>query len=37
VRDGLDPAGDRLDAPMPQWRLTDAEISALIDYLKSLQ
>lgn len=36
VRDGIDPEGDRLDAPMPQWRLTDAEIATLIAYLKSL-
>ncbi len=37
VRDGIDPEGDRLDAPMPQWRLTDAEMAALIAYLKSLR
>jgi cytochrome c oxidase subunit II len=37
VRDGIDPEGDRVNAPMPQWRLTDAEVAALIAYLKSLK
>ncbi|MCL4368884.1 MAG: cytochrome c, partial [Actinobacteria bacterium] len=37
VRDGIDPEGARLNAPMPQWRLTDAEVAALVTYLKSLQ
>lgn len=36
VRDGIDPEDDRLKAPMPQWRLTDGEVAALIAYLKSL-
>lgn len=36
VRDGIDPEGDRVKAPMPQWRLTDAEVAALVVYLKGL-
>jgi len=36
LRDGIDPEGDRVNAPMPQWRLTDAEVAALVAYLKSL-
>jgi mono/diheme cytochrome c family protein len=37
VRDGIDPEGDRLEAPMPQWRLTDDEIAALVAHLRSLR
>jgi mono/diheme cytochrome c family protein len=37
VRDGIDPKGDRVKAPMPQWRLTDAEVAALVAYLRSLK
>jgi mono/diheme cytochrome c family protein len=37
VRDGIDPEGDRLNAPMPQWRLTDAEMAALVAHLKGLK
>ncbi|MBU2602591.1 MAG: cytochrome c [Actinobacteria bacterium] len=37
LRDGIDPEGDRLDAAMPQWRLTDGEIAALVGYLGSLR
>jgi mono/diheme cytochrome c family protein len=36
VRDGVDPEGAQVKAPMPQWRLTDAEVTALVVYLKSL-
>lgn len=37
LRDGIDPEGDRLDAPMPQWRPTDDEVAALVAYLESLR
>ena len=37
LREGIDPEGDRLEAPMPQWRLTDDEIAALVAYLRSLR
>ena len=36
VRDGTDPEGRPLHAPMPRWQLTDQEVSALIAYLKTL-
>ena len=36
LREGIDPEGARINAPMPQWRLTDAEVAALVAYLKSL-
>ena len=36
LRDGIDPEGARMNAPMSQWRLTDAEVAALVAYLKSL-
>lgn len=37
LRDGIDPEGDRIKAPMPQWRLTDAEMAALVAHLKGLK
>lgn len=37
VRDGIDPEGDKVKAPMPQWRLTEAETAALVVYLKGLK
>jgi mono/diheme cytochrome c family protein len=37
IRDGVDSEGDPLDPPMPQWRLTDDEVAALIAYLHSLE
>ena len=37
VTQGLDPEGSRLDAPMPQWQLTDPEWTDLLAYLKTLQ
>jgi cytochrome c oxidase subunit 2 len=36
VRDGLDPEGQSLKAPMPRWRLTDQQVRALIAYIKTL-
>lgn len=36
VREGVEPGGERLQAPMPRWDMTDAEITAVIDYLKEL-
>jgi mono/diheme cytochrome c family protein len=36
VTQGLDPAGSRLDAPMPQWQLTISEWADLLAYLKTL-
>lgn len=36
IRDGIEPDGARLAAPMPRWNLTDTELADLIDYLKEL-
>jgi len=36
VTQGLDPEGSRLEAPMPQWQLTDPEWTDLLTYLKTL-
>ena len=36
VIQGLDPGGSRLEAPMPQWQLTDSEWTDLLAYLKTL-
>lgn len=36
VRDGIEPNGENLEFPMPRWQLTDAEVAALIEYLKTL-
>jgi Cytochrome c len=36
VTQGLDPEGSQLEAPMPQWQLTDQEWSGLLAYLKTL-
>ncbi len=36
IRDGVEPSGDRLRAPMPRWDMTDSEIDEIIAYLKEL-
>ena len=36
IRDGVEPDGQRLKAPMPRWDMTDSELEDLIDYLKEL-
>jgi cytochrome c oxidase subunit 2 len=36
VRDGLEPNGQRLKAPMPRWDMTDGELTDVIAYLKEL-
>lgn len=36
IRDGVEPNGQRLDEFMPRWRLTDAELNALLDYMEGL-
>ena len=33
---GVDPTGAHLEAPMPQWQLTDQEWDGLLAYLKTL-
>ena len=34
---GVDPSGAHLEAPMPQWQLTDQQWADLLSYLKTLQ
>jgi mono/diheme cytochrome c family protein len=36
IRDGIEPSGQPLKAPMPRWSMTDADISDVIAYLKEL-
>lgn len=36
IRDGVEPDGQHLKAPMPRWAMSDADISAVIAYLKEL-
>lgn len=36
IRRGVEPNGERLRAPMPRWDMSDAEVAAVIDYLKEL-
>ena len=36
ITTGIDPEGDHLAWPMPQWRLTNQEWSGLLAYLKTL-
>ena len=36
IRDGVEPNGEVLKAPMPRWDMTDAEVSDVISYLKEL-
>lgn len=36
VTQGLDPEGSHLEAPMPQWQLTDPEWTDLLAYLKTV-
>ncbi len=37
IRDGVDPSGQPLTAPMPRWAMSDADITAVIAYLKELK
>ncbi len=36
IRDGVEPGGQSLRAPMPRWDMTDAQVRDVIDYLKEL-
>lgn len=36
IRDGVEPNGERLKAPMPRWRMSDADVADVIAYLKEL-
>ena len=36
IREGIEPNGERLKAPMPRWNMTDQEVTDVISYLKEL-
>lgn len=36
IRDGIEPDGEPLKAPMPRWDMTDTEVAQVISYLKEL-
>jgi cytochrome c oxidase subunit 2 len=36
IRDGVEPNGQPLKAPMPRWAMSDADVNAVIAYLKEL-
>jgi hypothetical protein len=36
IKEGLNPAGDRLDSCMPQWQMSDEDLDDMIEYLKTL-
>ncbi len=36
IRDGVEPDGERLEAPMPRWGMSASEMRDLIAYLKEL-
>jgi len=36
IRDGIEPSGQKLKAPMPRWSMSDADVSDVIAYLKGL-
>lgn len=37
ITQGLDPAGEPLNFPMPRWQMSESDIEDLLDYLKSLE
>lgn len=37
VTDGVNPAGERLEAPMPRWDMSEEDLEDLIEYLKTLE
>jgi len=36
IREGTEPNGEQLRAPMPRWNMSDAEVEAVVGYLKEL-
>lgn len=37
ITQGIDPAGNPLDWPMPRWRMSERDLDDLLDYLKTLE
>ncbi len=35
ITNGINPAGEPLEPPMPQWRMSDEDLNDLIEYLKT--
>ena len=33
---GIDPAGEALDDIMPRWRMTESDLSDLVEFIKTL-
>lgn len=36
IREGVEPNGQQLQAPMPRWQISDADVNDVIAYLKEL-
>lgn len=37
ITEGVDPAGEPLEFPMPRWQMSESDLSDLLDYLKTLE
>jgi cytochrome c oxidase subunit II len=37
ITKGINPAGESLEPPMPQWSMSEGDLNDLIDYLKTLE
>lgn len=37
IAEGLDPAGEPLEFPMPRWQMSESDLNDLLDYLKKLK
>lgn len=37
ITQGIDPAGEPLEWPMPRWRMSERDLDDLLDYLKTLE
>ena len=37
ITTGIDPAGNRLEAPMPVWQMSDSDLNNLLAFIKTLK
>lgn len=37
IIEGLDPAGNRLQFPMPQWQMSNGDLNDLVNFIKTLK
>lgn len=37
ITDGVNPADERLETPMPRWNMSEEDLDDLVDYLKTLE